>query len=74
MTFAPEPDDTAYDEAEAKQAAYDEAKQAIINTLLAGENVNFSIKEEWTLEELLENYLVIPEHKLQQYIDYSNEI
>ena len=74
MIFAPESDDTDYDEAEAKQAAYDEAKQAIINTLLVGENVSFSSKEVWTLEELLENYLVIPEHKLDQYIEYSREV
>ena len=50
-----------------------DAKETIINTLLSDEPVNFSYKETWTLEEVLDNYLNIPSHKLDQFIQHEQE-
>ena len=65
--------DTAADEAANLEAARDEARKEIINTILADEPVYFATKDKWTQEEILENYLVIPDAKLDKYIEYQKE-
>ena len=72
LAYAKEYDDN-YDNTEALRQGRDDAREEIINTLLSTVSVNFSYVETWSLEEILENYLNIPDHKLDQYIQYECE-
>lgn len=65
--------DNSHELAAQEEVAHEDALNSIIDAVLAGENVRFSDTEEWTLEELLLNYLKVPSRKLDSYIKREQE-
>lgn len=70
----PEIYDTAYDVADRQSLAREEAREQIINELLAVAVTRINNKSILTLEDALFEYLVIPESKIDAFIEYQVEL
>lgn len=63
--------DTAYDLAEQKEAARQEAKEQIITAYRDGKAVRFSSEKTVSLDDAIGDWLVIPSDDLDKFISYQ---
>jgi hypothetical protein len=63
--------DTAYDLAEQKEAARQEAKDQIITSYRDGKTVSFSSKTKVSLDDAICDWLVIPNDDLDAFIQHE---
>ncbi|PHS70663.1 MAG: hypothetical protein COB23_03035 [Methylophaga sp.] len=60
--------DTETDFAADLEAARNEARESIINDLLADDSTAFGFKDEMTTEDVLQQWIVIPNDRLDDYM------